>query len=160
MVKHKNAPKKGTSAGYAASTAQPVNDSTDTDSSVTEPPTVVPKKNPLIKPKSKPKANYSKPGSKTLSEINKLQSSTKLLIPRAPFVRLIKELIGNRGPNFKISLMAVEALRESSECLLTSIFEDAYLLALHAKRVTLFPRDMALLLALRHDFLSNAIQGT
>lgn len=55
--------------------------------------------------------------------------------------------------------MAVEALRESSECLLTSIFEDSYLLALHAKRVTLFPRDMALLLNLRHDYLSHSIRA-
>jgi histone H3/H4 len=55
--------------------------------------------------------------------------------------------------------MAVEAMREASECLLTSIFEDAYLLALHAKRVTLFPRDMALLLNLRHDMLSKSVNG-
>ena len=53
--------------------------------------------------------------------------------------------------------MAVEAMREASEHLLTGIFEDAYLLALHAKRVTLMPRDMALLINLRHDFLSMTV---
>lgn len=58
----------------------------------------------------------------------------------------------------RITEMAVEALREASECLLTSIFEDSYLLALHAKRVTLLPRDMALLLDLRHDYMSGTIR--
>lgn len=89
MVKHKNPPKKGVSAGYAASTAARVNDSTD--SSATEPPAVVPKKNPLIKPKSKVNAVKTK-DAKVLRDINKLQNSTKLLIPRAPFVRLVSHL--------------------------------------------------------------------
>jgi histone H3/H4 len=54
--------------------------------------------------------------------------------------------------------MAVEALRESSECVLTNLFEDAYLLAIHAKRVTLFPSDMALVLNLRRDGLANTVR--
>ena len=53
--------------------------------------------------------------------------------------------------------MAFEALREASENVLTSIFEDSYLVAAHAKRVTIFPRDMALALNLRRDDLSNCI---
>ena len=57
------------------------------------------------------------------------------------------------GPNgLRITEMSVEALREASENVLVSVFEDSYLLALHAKRVTLFPRDMALLLRIRNDF--------
>ncbi len=55
--------------------------------------------------------------------------------------------------------MAVEALREASENVLTHIFEDSYLVAAHAKRVTLFPRDMALVLNLRRDALSNTINS-
>ena len=51
--------------------------------------------------------------------------------------------------------MAVEALREASECVLTNLFEDAYLLSLHAKRVTLFPTDIALVLSLRRDGLTK-----
>lgn len=62
------------------------------------------------------------------------------------------------GVGIRITEMAVEALREASECVLTSIFEDSYLLALHAKRITLFPRDMNLLLRLKHDaFLTQNI---
>jgi histone H3/H4 len=51
----------------------------------------------------------------------------------------------------RVTESAVEALREASESFLTSMFEDSYMLALHAKRVTLFPRDINLLLHLRKD---------
>ena len=60
----------------------------------------------------------------------------------------------SRGtPEYRFTEMAVEALREASENVLTSLFEDSYLLALHAKRVTLMPRDIALCLNLRHEDL-------
>ena len=61
------------------------------------------------------------------------------------------------GEPLRITEMAVEAMREASEVVLTSIFEDSYLLALHAKRVTLVPRDLHLLLNLRRD-LTSCIQ--
>jgi histone H3/H4 len=51
----------------------------------------------------------------------------------------------------RITEMAVEALREASECILTSVFEDSYLLSIHAKRVTLMAKDMQLLLRLKHQ---------
>ena len=60
-------------------------------------------------------------------------------------------ILDRGGVGIRVTEMAVEALREASECVLTSVFEDSYLLALHAKRITLFPRDMNLLLKLKHD---------
>ena len=64
----------------------------------------------------------------------------------------VKELIINRcGRDMRITEMAVEALREASECILTSVFEDSYLLSIHAKRVTLMAKDMQLLLRLKHQ---------
>lgn len=169
MVKHKASPKKGSRAGYAASIEPRVNDSTNdtTDTSISEPPPVVAKKSNLLKTKKSPqkKTSQAQPvkrktqSVKVLKDIKKLQTTTNLLIPRAPFLRLIRELIQQRcgHKNLRITEMAVEAMREASECLLTSIFEDAYLLALHAKRVTLFPRDITLLLNLRHDYLSKSM---
>lgn len=53
------------------------------------------------------------------------------------------------NPTWRITEAAVEALREASESLLVSVFEDSYLLAVHSRRVTLLPRDMSLLLRLR-----------
>ena len=55
----------------------------------------------------------------------------------------------------KITVTAVEALREASECFLTNMFEDSYLLSLHAKRVTLMPKDMNLLMRLKYNDLET-----
>lgn len=46
---------------------------------------------------------------------------------------------------------AVDALQEASEAHLTGLFEDSNLCVLHAKRVTLFPRDITLARRLRGD---------
>ena len=54
--------------------------------------------------------------------------------------------------DLRITSMAVEAIREAAECYIVSTMEDAYLLAVHAKRVTLFPRDIELVIGLRRDF--------
>ena len=56
------------------------------------------------------------------------------------------------GDNFRITAMAVEAIREAAESYLVCTMEDAYQLAIHAKRVTLFPRDIELVVSLRRDF--------
>ena len=60
-------------------------------------------------------------------------------------------MIKRHGRDIRVTEMAVEALREASECILTSIFEDSYLLSIHAKRVTLMAKDMQLLLRLKHQ---------
>jgi histone H3 len=52
----------------------------------------------------------------------------------------------------RFTVMSLEALREAAESYLVCTFEDAYRLAIHAKRVTLFPRDIELVLSLRREF--------
>lgn len=44
---------------------------------------------------------------------------------------------------------AVEALQQASEAFIVTLFEDCVLCALHAKRVTVTSRDMALALRIR-----------
>lgn len=44
---------------------------------------------------------------------------------------------------------ALNALQEASEAYIVSLFEDTNLAALHAKRVTIMPRDMDLALRIR-----------
>lgn len=44
---------------------------------------------------------------------------------------------------------AIECLQEAAEAYTINILSDANLLALHAKRVTLMPRDIRLILLLR-----------
>ena len=46
----------------------------------------------------------------------------------------------------RIQLIALAALQEAAENLLVGLFEDVNLLAAHAKRVTVMPRDIRLAL--------------
>ena len=46
---------------------------------------------------------------------------------------------------------ALMALQEAAEAYLVTLFEDSLLCTIHAKRVTLMPRDMALARRIRGD---------
>jgi histone H3/H4 len=70
---------------------------------------------------------------------------TSTLVPRAPVVRLAKEIMSKLNPergaakeNFpnRFAASAIVALQEAMEIYLVSLFEDANLAAIHAKRVT------------------------
>jgi histone H3/H4 len=69
-----------------------------------------------------------------LKDIKRIQSMSQCLISREPFLRLVKETIQNRtdGTEFRVTETAVDALRETSENLLTKLLEESYLLSLHA----------------------------
>ena len=80
------------------------------------------------------------------------QSSSHLLLRKAPFARLVKQLLVGRHPygaEFKWQRAAIECLQEASEAYLVSFLSDAYLCSTHAKRVTLMCRDMQLIKRLR-----------
>jgi histone H3/H4 len=82
-------------------------------------------------------------------EIMSMVRSTCLVIPKAPFTRLCKEVLQDVKPSFRIQATAIGALQESSEQFLTGTMEDCSLVAAHAKRVTIQPKDMQLVLRLR-----------
>ncbi|XP_008559525.1 uncharacterized protein LOC103579780 isoform X1 [Microplitis demolitor] len=91
-------------------------------------------------------------GVRALQEIRYLRRSTKLLIPKLPFSRLVREIMHELFPRQGIDRMqatALEALQEATEMYLVQFFEDAVLLAYHCKRVTLMHRDMILMRRLR-----------
>ncbi|XP_058934542.1 histone H3-like centromeric protein A isoform X1 [Kogia breviceps] len=83
---------------------------------------------------------------RVLKEIRTLQKSTHLLLRKYPFSRLAREIcvIFTRGVDFNWQAQALLALQEAAEAFLVHLFEDAYLLSLHAGRVTLFPKDVQL----------------
>ena len=101
------------------------------------------------------------PGLLALHEIHRYQQSTKSLIRRTPFNKLIKEISqeyricpeGPRTPSVQVKFqsMALAALQEATENFLVGLFEDVNLLAVHAKRVTVIPRDIQLALKIRGD---------
>ncbi|XP_031620947.1 histone H3-like centromeric protein cnp1 isoform X2 [Contarinia nasturtii] len=77
----------------------------------------------------------------------KLQNSYNLLIPRLPFQRLVREIMHERNPELRLQSTTLEALRESSEMFMVSILEDAFLLCLECKRVTVMDTDFKTLAA-------------
>lgn len=60
------------------------------------------------------KKRRARPGVKALMEIRKYQRSTKRLIPRAPVVRLVKEVVQDvsRRKDLRIKPEAISALQE------------------------------------------------
>ncbi|XP_077139496.1 histone H3-like centromeric protein A [Ranitomeya variabilis] len=87
-----------------------------------------------------------RPGKRALMEIRKYQMSTELLLRRAPFARLVREVCMeySRGVPYAWQSTAIMALQESAEAFLVRLLEDSYLCSLHAKRVTLYAKDIQL----------------
>ena len=85
------------------------------------------------------------PGVRTLSEIRRYQKSTENLIRRLPFQRLVREVTRNISEKaYKYKVAALFALQEAAESYLVGLFEDTNLCSIHAKRVTIMPKDMNL----------------
>ena len=92
-----------------------------------------------------------RPGTVAVREIKKYQKSTELLIRKQPFQRLVREIAQNYKTDLRFQGSAVLALQEASEAYLVGLFEDTNRCAIHAKRVTIQPKDMQLARALRGD---------
>tara|TARA_Y100000389_G_scaffold201454_1_gene244221 strand:- start:202 stop:615 length:414 start_codon:yes stop_codon:yes gene_type:complete len=93
----------------------------------------------------KPKKRRYRPGTVAIREIRKFQKSTELLIRKLPFQRLVKEIAQDvTSTPMRFQSIAILAIQEASEAFLTGLFEDTNLCAIHAKRVTIMPKDMQL----------------
>ena len=95
-----------------------------------------------------------RPGTVALREIKKYQRTTENLIKRAPFKRLVQEVLKDFGEGeLRVSKEAVSCLQESAEMFLINLLEDTQLSAIHAKRITIKPIDMQFARRLRGDTL-------
>ena len=84
-------------------------------------------------------------GTVALQEIQRYQKSTELLIRKLPFQRLVREIAQDLGKiNIRFQSRAIMALQEASEAYLVGLLEDSNLCAVHAKRVTIMPKDIQL----------------
>jgi histone H3 len=104
----------------------------------------------LPKVVKKPGERY-RPGTVALQEIRRYQKSTELLIRKLPFQRLVREIAQNFGINLRFQSAALSALQEASEAYLVGLFEDTNLCAIHAKRVTIMPKDIQLARRIRGE---------
>ena len=101
---------------------------------------------------SKKKKTYRyRSGTVALREIRKYQKSTDMLIRRLPFQRVVREIAQDQVKDLRFQGTGVLALQEASEAYLVGTFEDANLCAIHAKRVTVMPKDMLLVRRIRGD---------
>jgi histone H3 len=92
-----------------------------------------------------------RPGMKALKEIRTYQKSTELLIRKLPFQRLVREITQDFKTDLRFQSTAILALQEAAEAYLVGLFEDSNLCAIHAKRVTIMPKDMQLARRIRGE---------
>ena len=85
-----------------------------------------------------------RPGTIALREIWQYQKSTDLLIRRAPFQRVIYEIMQGFRNDLRIQAVAIKGLQEAAEAYLVGLFEDSNLCAIHTRWVTIMPRDVQL----------------
>lgn len=97
------------------------------------------------------KPHRYRPGTVALKEIRKYQKSCELVLPKAPFQRVVREISQTFRSDFRWQTIAVAALQEATEAYLVSLFEDTQLCAIHAKRQTIMVKDMRLARKIRGE---------
>lgn len=81
-----------------------------------------------------------------------------MLLKKLPFVRIVKEIMQDMKVDCRLGGDADEALREASQAYLVGLFEDTNSCAIHAKRVTIFPKDIQLAIKIRRDPVAQSIK--
>lgn len=97
------------------------------------------------------KPHRFRPGTVALREIRRYQKTSNLLIRKLPFQRLVREITQDFKTDMRFSSSALGALQEAAEAYLVNLFEDTNLCAIHARRVTIMPKDMQLARRIRGE---------
>jgi histone H3 len=92
----------------------------------------------------KNKPHRFRPGTVAVRDIRRYQKTTELLIRKLPFQRLVREIAQDYHTDLRFQAEAMRAIQEAAEAALVSLFEDSNLCAIHAKRVTIMPKDVRL----------------
>ena len=96
------------------------------------------------------KKHHFQPGTIALREIRKYQRNTDLLIKKAPFRRLLREIsddmanLGDFEGSPRWQNVAVIAMQEATEAWVVKLFEDTNLTCIHRRRITVEPKDIQL----------------
>jgi histone H3 len=97
------------------------------------------------------KPHRYRPGTVALREIRRYQKTTDLLLRKAPFQRLIREIAQDFKNDVRFTSTSVLATQEAAEAYLVGLDEDTNLCAIHAKRVTIMPKDIQLARRIRGE---------
>ena len=90
-------------------------------------------------------------GTVALKDIRHYQGSTALLIRKLPFQRVVREIAQDIKTDLRFQSAAILCLQEATEAYLVSLLEDANLCAIHARRVTIMPKDIQLARRIRGE---------
>jgi histone H3/H4 len=87
-----------------------------------------------------------------------------LCLLKAPFARLVREILasicnkknkdlgtGEAATDYRVTPTMLEAVQQAAEAYLVDLFDNANLSAIHAKRVTLMPKDIQLVRHIRNE---------
>jgi len=96
-----------------------------------------------------------RPGTVALREIRQYQKTTDLLINKMGFLRLVREITQKNflAEDYRFRANAITVLQEATEAYMVQLMQDTNLCALHAKRITILPRDMKLAQRIRGDLV-------
>ena len=92
-----------------------------------------------------------RPGTVALREIRKYQKNTDLLMRKAPFQRLVREIACDIKSDLRMQSTALLALQEAAEAYMVGLFHNTNECAIHAKRVKIMPKDMQLAQCIRGE---------
>lgn len=98
------------------------------------------------------KLHRYRPGTVALREIRKYQKCTDTLIRKMPFMRIVREIAQEFKTDLRFQGSALAALQQAAELYMSLYFEKSNLAAIHARRVTIFPKDMHLVTSIAHNF--------
>ena len=90
-------------------------------------------------------------GTAALKDICHFQKDTALLIRKLLFQRLVREIAQDYKTDLQFQSVAILCLQEAAEAYLVGLFKDTNLCAIHAKRVTIMPKDIQLARRIRGE---------
>ncbi|NWZ50781.1 H3 protein, partial [Haliaeetus albicilla] len=99
------------------------------------------------------KPHRYRPGTVALREIRRYQKAfgLELRIRETLYLELVYLIAQDFKTDLRFQSSAVMALQEASEAYLVGLFEDTNLCAIHAKRVTIMPKDIQLARRIRGE---------
>ena len=95
------------------------------------------------------KPHRFRPGTVALREIRRYQKSTGPLIPKKRFQLLVREISQSHIQNGRFQTAAMAMLQEAGEAYIIQLLDDANTCAVHARRVTVMPKDLKLAARIR-----------
>ncbi|PAV89882.1 hypothetical protein WR25_12153 [Diploscapter pachys] len=86
-----------------------------------------------------------------LREIRKFQKTSDLIIPRAPFYKVVRDITTKFGTDLRFQGLALECLHEAAEHYLVGLFEEVNLRAIFERHIIDMPKDIDLVRRIRGE---------